>query len=36
MALYEVTDRTIERYLSGHGEELKSNGYQVLRGSKLK
>lgn len=36
MMLYEVTDRTIERYLSSHGEELKSNGYQVLRGSKLK
>ncbi len=36
MVLYEVTDRTIERYLSSHGAELKSNGYQVLRGSKLK
>lgn len=36
MALYEVTDRTIERYLASHGDELKSNGYQLLRGAKLK
>lgn len=35
MALYEVADTTIERYLSSHGNELKSNGYKVLRGSKL-
>jgi len=36
MALYEVADATIERYLSSHGDELKSNGYQVIRGEKLK
>jgi len=36
MALYEVADATIERYLSSHGDELKSNGYQVIRGAKLK
>lgn len=36
MALYEVTDRTIERYLASHGDELKSNGYKLLRGTKLK
>ena len=36
MALYEVADVTIERYLSSHGDELKSNGYQVIRGAKLK
>lgn len=36
MALYEVTDRTIERYLASHGDELKNNGYQLLRGTKLK
>lgn len=35
MALYEVADVTIERYLSSHGDELKSNGYQVIRGAKL-
>lgn len=36
MALYEVADRTIERYLASHADELKSNGYQVLKGKKLK
>lgn len=36
MALYEVADATIERYLSSHGDELKNNGYQVIRGAKLK
>lgn len=36
MALYEVSEATIERYLNSHGDELKSNGYQVLRGAKLK
>ncbi|EKO3456643.1 DNA-binding protein [Vibrio fluvialis] len=36
VALYDVTDRTIERYLSSHADELKSNGYQVLKGKKLK
>ncbi len=36
MALFEVTDRTIERYLASHEDELKSNGYRVLKGKKLK
>jgi len=36
MALFEVTDRTIERYLASHGDELKSNGYRLLRCVKLK
>lgn len=36
MDLFEVSDSTIEKYLVSHGEELKSNGYQVLRGLKLK
>lgn len=36
MALYEISDATIERYLNSHGDELKSNGYQILRGLKLK
>lgn len=35
-ALYEVSDSTIEKYLVNHAEELKSNGYQVLKGKKLK
>ena len=36
VALYEVTDRTIERYLASHADELKSNGYRVFKGKKLK
>lgn len=36
MALFEVADTTIERYLLSHGEELKGNGYRLLRGTKLR
>ncbi|KDE38452.1 MAG: hypothetical protein ACK4L8_11775 [Nitrincola lacisaponensis] len=36
MAMYDVADRTIERYLVSHREELKNNGYQLLRGNKLR
>lgn len=36
VALYDVTDRTIERYLASHEGELKSNGYQILKGKKLR
>lgn len=35
MALYEITERTVERYLASHGKELKANGYQLLKGLKL-
>ena len=35
-SLYEVTGRTIERYLASHEDELKSNGYQILKGKKLR
>lgn len=31
-----VDERTVDRYLSSHGEELKGNGYRVLRGKSLK
>lgn len=34
--MYDVTDRTIERYLASHEGELKSNGYQILKGKKLR
>lgn len=34
--LFDISDATIERYLSNHAEELKSNGYRVFRGKKLK
>tara|TARA_R110001583_G_C5670817_1_gene410998 strand:- start:707 stop:1720 length:1014 start_codon:yes stop_codon:yes gene_type:complete len=36
VSLFDVTDRTIERYLASHADELKSSGYQVLKGKKLK
>lgn len=36
MELFEISERTIERYLSSHSDELKNNGYQILRGLKLK
>tara|TARA_R110001583_G_scaffold10039_1_gene46863 strand:- start:49 stop:375 length:327 start_codon:yes stop_codon:yes gene_type:complete len=36
VSLYDVTDRTIERYLASHEDELKSNGYQILKGKKLR
>lgn len=36
MELFEISERTIERYLSSHADELKNNGYQILRGSKLR
>ncbi len=35
-AFFEVTSRTIENYLEQHTEELAQNGYEVLRGSRLK
>jgi hypothetical protein len=34
--LFEVSDATIERYLEKHDDELRHNGYQVLKGKKLK
>lgn len=36
MALYEISERTIERYLATHEGELSSNGYRLLKGKKLK
>ena len=36
MAMFEISDATIERYLSSYTEELKNNGYNTLRGTKLK
>lgn len=31
-----IDERTIDRYLSSHGDELKANGYRVLKGKSLK
>lgn len=33
---FEVEERTIERYLERHAEELKHNGYVLMRGKRLK
>lgn len=35
-SFFDVDIRTISRYLEQNGEELAANGYQVLRGKKLK
>ncbi|MCK5148136.1 hypothetical protein KAR48_15380 [bacterium] len=35
-AFFEVSPRTIDNYLAKHGEELHQNGYEVLRGKRLK
>ncbi|MES9901871.1 MAG: DNA-binding protein [Sedimenticola sp.] len=34
--LLAIDERTIDRYLSSHAQELKSNGYRVLKGKTLK
>lgn len=36
MALFEISDATVERYIASHGEELRSNGYQLLKGKNSK
>lgn len=36
VAIFDISEATIERYLSQHSQELSGNGYEVLRGSKLK
>ena len=35
-AFFEVTPRTIDNYIERFGEELRQNGYEVLRGKRLK
>ena len=35
-AFLEVTERTIDDYISAHGAELARNGYEVVRGKRLK
>lgn len=35
-SFFEVTPRTIDNYLSKFEQELKQNGYEVLRGNRLK
>jgi len=33
---FEITPRTIDNYLSRNEAELRNNGYEVLRGNRLK
>ena len=33
--LFDISDATVERYISTHGDELRANGYTLLRGKKL-
>ena len=35
-AFFEVTLRTVENYLEQHAEELSRNGYEILKGQRLK
>jgi hypothetical protein len=35
-SFFEIDERTIERYLEIHDKELKVNGYEVLKGKRLK
>lgn len=35
MELYDISEATIERYLSSYGDELKNNGYRLLKGKIL-
>lgn len=35
-AFFEVTLRTIDNYIERNGDELRQNGYEVLRGKRLK
>ncbi|MCW8934992.1 MAG: DNA-binding protein [Gammaproteobacteria bacterium] len=34
--LFDISDSTIEKTLASYGDELKANGYQLLKGKKLK
>jgi hypothetical protein len=34
--LFDISDATVERYLASNGDELRSNGYVLLKGKKLK
>lgn len=35
-SLLDVDERTIDRYLSSHGDEIKASGYRILNGKSLK
>lgn len=35
-AFFEVTPRTVDKYIEKYGDELRKNGYEILRGKRLK
>jgi len=35
-SFFEVTPRTVDNYIEKYGDELRQNGYEVLRGNRLK
>lgn len=34
--IFEIDERTVDRYIASHGKELLKNGYNLLKGKKLK
>jgi hypothetical protein len=34
--IFDISDSTIEKYIAAHTDELKNNGYRVLKGQKLR
>ena len=36
MELFAISEATVDRYISAHSEELRSNGYTLLKGKNLK
>ena len=35
-SFFEVTPRTVDNHIEKYGDELRRNGYEVLRGKRLK
>jgi hypothetical protein len=35
-AFFEITPRTVDNYIEKYGDELRQNGYEVIRGNRLK
>lgn len=34
--LFDISEATIERYITGHADELKANGYRLIKGKNLR
>ena len=35
VVLFDISEATVERYIASHGDELKANGYRLLKGKSL-